>query len=137
MKPCWPSRSFTAMPAGTMIASTSRVKVTGSLSDRYTVTPGRSSLGGNGLGFAVQRGVERVPAEARALHAGREFAHAGERRELAELGGIGGRVVLREQVVHAAEQPLGLGHGASLDALGEKRRRGDRDRAAAALERDV
>src|SRR5512134_110897 len=132
MNPCWPSRSFTAMPAGTMIASTSRVKVTGSLSDRYTVTPGRSSLGGNGLGLAVQGGVERVPAEARALHAGRELAHAGERGELAEFGGIGGRVVLREQFVHAAEQPLGLGHGMALDALGQQRGGGDGDRAAAA-----
>src|SRR5215216_4961453 len=83
MKPVLPSRSVTGMPAGTMMASTSRRRVTGSCSWRYTVVFGL--FGGDGCtGGAIERGVQRMPAQARALDPRRELAHAAERSELAE-----------------------------------------------------
>src|SRR3990170_2025594 len=97
MNPVLPSRRVTGMPAGTMMASTSRRRVTGSLSWLCTE---RSLFGRNRFGGAIQRRVQCMPTQARALHAGGKFTHARERRELTELGGIDGRVVLGQQRVH-------------------------------------
>src|SRR5690348_14008269 len=80
MKPIWPSRRVTVMPAGMTTAWTSRWTVTGSFWwERMSL------LGGDGLALFGQRGFEGVPAQARAFHAGREFAYAGEGCEFAEL----------------------------------------------------
>src|SRR5512137_1734256 len=110
------------MPAGTMIASTSRVKVTGSLSARYKCRSwasgrrGGSPLFRGNLRLAVQRRVERVPAQARALHARRELADAGQCAELAQAGHVDVDIVPGQQVVHLPEEFLDLGHGPALDA---------------------
>src|SRR5262245_18908037 len=133
MKPVLPSRSVTGMPAGTMMASTSRCRVTGSCSCLYTVGL-RRLFGCDGRRGALERGVQRVPAEARAFDARRKLAHAGERREFAELRGIDLRVVLRQYCMDFVAQLLHLGARFAFHCFGQQRRRRDRDRAAAALE---
>jgi hypothetical protein len=121
-----------------MIASTSRAKVTGSLSARYTSPPGSLRvLGLHRLGLPVQRGFERMPAQARAFHAGRELAHTREGAELAEALDVRIRAASRQHVVHLPEEPLGIRHRLALDALRQQRGRRDRDRAAAAVEGNV
>src|SRR6516225_841616 len=96
------------------------------------------SLRRDRLGRAGQRCLERVPGEARALHAGGELAHARERRELSQAGrrflvaGHGG-----DRAVEAREQLVRLGGGLALHRLGQERRRGGRDGAALAGEARV
>src|SRR5688500_3289070 len=103
MEPVLPSRSVTGMPAGTMMASTSRSRVTGACSWRYTAGL-RRLFGRDRRGCAVERGVQSVPAQAGALDACRELAHAGECSELAEARGIDVRIVLGQHCVHVVEQ---------------------------------
>src|ERR1044071_7856341 len=105
MKPVLPSRSVTGMPAGTMMASTSRCRVTGSCSCLYTVGL-RRLFGCDGRSGAIERGVQRVPAQARAFDACWKLAHAGEGSEFAESRGIDARIVLRQGRVHFIEQLL-------------------------------
>src|SRR5579859_4214359 len=65
-------------------------------------------LGGHGRGFVRQRRVQGVPRENRALDPGRELAHAGERRELAQRRGVGGGVgTAGDHVVERMKEPIG------------------------------
>ncbi len=86
MKPAVPSRSVTRSPAGipSPPGLTSRLRVTGSLSvtehDLFGLF-GRD----RSRRLRCSAALQRVPAEAGALDARRELAHAGERGELAEL----------------------------------------------------
>src|SRR6185369_13238192 len=102
MKPVLPSRSVTGMPAGTMMASTSRVRVTGSCSCLYTVV--FVLFGGDGRRGALERGVQRVPAEAGAF---------------AETRRVDVRIVLRQYGVHLVEQLLHLGARLAFHCFGE------------------
>ena len=88
--------------------------------------------GGVGL---RQRRVQRVPAQAGAFHARREFAHAGQRRQLAQIRAAG--AVLGQQRVHALEQRVDGGALLALDGLGHHRGRCHRDGAAIAFEAQV
>ena len=85
---------------------------------------------------ALERRVQRVPAEAGAFHAHREFAHAGQRGQLAEVFRHR-RVVLRQHLVHFVEQVRDLGAAFALDRLAHQRCGGDGDRAALAVEAQV
>src|SRR6188472_2207648 len=117
MKPVLPSRSVTGMPAGTMMASTSRVRVTGSCSCLYTVV--FVLFGGDGRRGALERGVQRVPAEAGAFDARRKLTHARESGEFAETRRVDARIVLRQYGVHLVEQLLHLGARLAFHCFGE------------------
>src|SRR2546428_12731234 len=96
-----------------------------------------SSLQGHGLLLRLERRLERVPREARALHADRELADAGEDRELAE-----GRVdriprTARDHLTKSLEQTGRLGLRLALHRVRHQGSRRLRDRAALADERDV
>ena len=102
MKPVLPARSVTVIAGGNHDGFDSRAKVTGSFS--WTGTRRAHSVVTGAVVAPVERGLERVPAEARALHARRELAHAGERRELAEVRRRGVSHRAGQQVVHLIEQ---------------------------------
>ena len=90
-------------------------------------------------GAALERGLQRVPGERRALDAHRELAHAREHRELAERRppGAAPSVSPVTRSWKRSKSASRLRAGLALHALGHQRRRGGRDRAAAALEADV
>src|SRR5262249_16598943 len=127
-----PASSLTLSPAGITTASQSRESVTCSFWEWYMP----ESLRRDGLVVAARdRGLERVPREARALHPRRVFAHTRERGELVEVrGGLAGA---REQTVNLLEQRERRVDRLSLDAFGHQRGRGDRDRAARSFEADI
>src|SRR5207245_9979206 len=97
--------------------------------------PGRaSSLQGHGFLLRLERRLERVPREARALHADRELADAGEDRELAE-----GRVyripgTARDHLAKSLEQAGRLGLRLALHRVRHQGGRRLRDGAALADE---
>ena len=138
MNPCWPWRSLTLTPAGTMTASTSRVKVTGSLSVGCTLVlpclvtrfgPGRtcrcsaaSSVCQQRLAHFTRAGNSRTPESAPSLPRAATSTVASSRVSSACM---------------VAKSRSASANGPALHALGEQRGRGDRDRAAAALERHV
>src|SRR6516162_2043068 len=96
-----------------------------------------ASLRGRSRG-SVERGLESVPRQRRALDANGELANAREDRKLAE--GARGRADARgrgEQAVEPLEQAPALLHRLPLQALRHHRRRRGRDRAAVPLEGDV
>src|SRR5256885_14015737 len=95
MNPVMPARSVTLSPAGITTASQSRESVTCSFWEWYI----RASLRRHGLAVGARdRGLERVPGEARAFHSRRGFAHTGERGELVEGLGRGPRA--RPEALH-------------------------------------
>ena len=75
-----------------------------------------------------------MPAQTRAFHAGREFAHTRQRCELAEFRRIDVGVLLRQQCMHVVEQRFHFGAGLAFHGFGEQRGRRHGDRAAAAVE---
>src|SRR6266852_4397718 len=86
---------------------------------------------------AGKRGVHGVPRQARAFDPAREFTHAGEDRELAELRGVRAGSAGRQHVMEALEELLGLVEGLPLKARGHHRSRGPGDGAARTLEADI
>src|SRR5262249_20331219 len=124
--------SFTSCPAGTITPRTSRLTTKGSFSCLRT-----GLLGGHrSPPLRSERGVEGVPAEARALDASRGLAHARERPERAERR-RGRAILLREEGVHLVEESPGARAVLALDRFGHEGGRGRRDGAAAAFETDV
>src|SRR5512143_2200481 len=122
------SGSYTAQSAS-MIAGRSDNAATGSWEDM-------ALLRAHGLRLLVERGVQRVPGEARALHARGELADAAEDGQLAER-----RLDLlvdtaRHHPVELLEQLPGLGHRLPLHRVGHEGRRRPGDGAPRALERD-
>src|SRR6185312_9560457 len=94
------------------------------------------SLRGDGGRAALQRGIQGMPAEARAFDARRELAHAGQGCELAERL-VGRRVLLSQQRMDAAVQRQHRLPVLALYRLRHERCRSGRDRAVLALEADV
>src|SRR5207248_4094875 len=74
-----------------------------------------------------------MPCERRALHSHREFAHAGESVQLAEID-VRRPATPSDYVAEALKQRFSLVLGFALDALCQQRCRGGRDRASGALE---
>jgi hypothetical protein len=87
--------------------------------------------------FRLERGVQRVPGQAGALHPRRELANAAEDGQLAEA--LLHRVLDagRYHPVELLEHPLGFFDRPALDGVGHERGRGARDGAAGPLERDT
>src|SRR3954466_3814049 len=85
---------------------------------------------------ALERGLERMPRQARALHPHRKLTHTGEHRQLSQILGrlIGWR---RHYVMKTLEQFAGFADGVALDGIGHERRGRLRNGTAATLERDV
>src|SRR5438067_9526000 len=74
-----------------------------------------------------------MPCERRALHSHREFAHAGENVQLAEID-VRRPATPRDYIAETLKQHFGLVLGFALDALRQQRCRSGRDRASGALE---
>src|SRR5690606_31772144 len=90
----------TCSPAGMSTAVHSRLKMTGSLRARYMISLRRDMLVVTRYGR-----LQRVPPKARALYPTREFAHAGQRRELVVLlDPVLPWSVPHQHVVHSVEQ---------------------------------
>src|SRR3990170_1267039 len=93
--------------------------------------PRRSRFRCHGLFRSHEGGLERVPGQARALHADRELRNAGERGELAEDGAVRGVPgIAGYHAVELREQSVGLLRGPPPQRLGHHRGRRPRDRAA-------
>src|SRR5437762_2585103 len=129
--PSWPGLSFTSWPAGTITARTSRFTTKGSFSCLRIA----ALLGGDRRRTVLERRIERVPAEARALHARRKFPHSGQRGQLAERA-VGFGPGACQQRVHLIEQLADRGAVLALDRLRPQGRRGGGPCAAPALEAD-
>ncbi len=129
-----PAGSVTRSPAGISTAGQSRDErygfVLGVVHHVYSVVTASPPSSRHGR-------LQRVPGQARALHARRVLAHAAERRELVEV--LGRLMVVRtgQEVVHLIEQSQRVGTVGAFHALGHQRRRRDGDRTAAAFEADV
>ena len=131
------------VPAGISLATTSRVVVVSFCAHMS----GPSALGLRPFGqlgrdraiFSGERGLQRVPRQRRALDAHGKLAHAGEHRELAELGRA--RLPRRRAAVtrswKRSKSASASARVLPFSALGHHRGRGRRDRAARALEADV
>jgi hypothetical protein len=76
-----------------------------------------------------------MPAQARALHARRIFAHAREGSQLSEL--IAGGRIIGEQLMHAVEQLQRFFSTFAFDGLGHQRRGRRRYGASLTLEANV
>src|SRR5690606_18009949 len=128
MKPASPGCRRMGTPDGTITASTSRWIT------KLSWACDTALLRGNRVA-AGQCGIERVPAQAGALHPRGKFAHSRQRRQLAEAVGRG--ALFGQQRVHPREQRVDLGARPALDGLGHQRGRGHRDGAAVALETQI
>src|SRR5262245_30959442 len=99
MKPLVLTGSVTFSPAGISTAGQARVRVTGSF---WVVYMGFRSFRADAGRAVGQRGPERLPGQARAFHAARILADAGQRRELLHL--LVGIRDAREHVADRSEQ---------------------------------
>src|SRR5262245_23562675 len=124
-----PARSVIGVPLGISRAGTSRETVASFLI--CMGTPLRSSglgvgafrLRRDGRPVALERRLQRVPGERRALDAHGVLAHAREHLELAELRGarpglVGHAILAGDELVEAGEERLGFRARLALDALG-------------------
>jgi hypothetical protein len=85
----------------------------------------------------MQCGVQRMPAQTCALHAGWKFSHPGERAEFTECREIRHSILLSEQFVYLLKQSLGVGQRFAFDCFGEQRCRRSGDRAALTFETNI